>query len=136
MTEVGDSMFNVVSDQLKQLILVSYYESLDTCAKRLDVKIKAMKQYITYLEQKRCQLSKIIDKYTLELDNKYMDKIEDFKIKCAKKLEDHDLQWLQKQINMLESELAKIDEAMKSTLDKIADTIAERTMLTQMNSLL
>ncbi|MEX6014915.1 hypothetical protein [Mammaliicoccus sciuri] len=65
-----------------------------------------------------------------------MDKIEDFKIKCAKKLEDHDLQWLQKQINMLESELAKIDEAMKSTLDKIADTIAERTMLTQMNSLL
>ena len=35
MTEVGDSMFNVVSDQLKQLILVSYYESLDTCAKAL-----------------------------------------------------------------------------------------------------
>ncbi|MGK9045309.1 hypothetical protein [Mammaliicoccus vitulinus] len=129
-------MFNVVSNQLKQLILVSYYESLDACAKHLDVKIKAMKQYISYLTQKRCHLSKLIDKYNLELDNKYMDKIDDFKITCAKKLEDHDLLWLQKQINMLESELAKIDEAMKRTLDQIANTIAERTMLTQMNSLL
>ncbi|HCN61016.1 MULTISPECIES: hypothetical protein [Mammaliicoccus] len=129
-------MFNVVSNQLKQLILVSYYESLDTCAKHLDVKIKAMKQYISYLEQKKCQLSKLIDNYTLELDNKYMDKIEDFKITCAKKLEDYDLQFLQKQINMLESELAKIEEAIKCTLDQIANTIAERSMLTQMNSLL
>jgi len=129
-------MFNVVSNQLKQLILVSYYESLDTCAKRLDVKIKAMKQYITYLEQKRCQLSKLIDKYTLELDNKYMDKIEDFKITYAKKLEDHDLVWLQKQINMLESDSAKIEETIKRTLDQIAHAVAERSMLTQMNSLL
>ncbi|MDT3995051.1 hypothetical protein RPO40_08345, partial [Mammaliicoccus fleurettii] len=66
----------------------------------------------------------------------YMDKIEDFKITCAKKLEDYDLQFLQKQINMLESELAKIEEAIKCTLDQIANTIAERSMLTQMNSLL
>ena len=52
-------MFNVVSNQLKQLILVSYYESLDTCAKHLDVKIKAMKEYISYLDKKKSQLSKI-----------------------------------------------------------------------------
>lgn len=129
-------MFNVVSNQIKQLILVSYYESLDTCAKHLDIKINAMKQYITYLEQKRNQLSKLIDKHTLELDNKYMDKMEDFKITFAKKLEDHDLLWLQKRINMLESEAAKIDEAIKSTRDQIANTIAERTMLAQMHSLL
>lgn len=95
-------MFNVVSNQLKQLILVSYYESLDTCAKQLDVKIKAMEKYILYLEQKRQNLFELIENYTLELDNKYMDKIEDFKITYAKKLEDHDLLWLQKQINMLE----------------------------------
>ncbi|WP_323704399.1 hypothetical protein [Mammaliicoccus sp. Dog046] len=129
-------MFNVVSNQIKQLILVSYYESLDTCAKHLDIKINAMKQYITYLEQKRNQLSKLIEKHTLELDNKYMDKMEDFKITFAKKLEDHDLLWLQKRINMLESEAAKIDEAIKSTRDQIANTIAERTMLAQVHSLL
>lgn len=136
MTEVGDSMFNVVSDQLKQLILVSYYESLDTCAKQLDVKIKAMEEYILYLEQKRQNLFELIEKYTLELDNKYMDKIEDFKITYAKKLEDHDLVWLQKQINMLESDSAKIEETIKRTLDQIAHAVAERSMLTQMNSLL
>ena len=84
-------MFNVVSNQLKQLILVSYYESLDTCAKQLDVKIKAMEEYILYLEQKRQNLFELIEKYTLELDNKYMDKIEDFKITYAKKLEDHSM---------------------------------------------
>ncbi|GAB1612963.1 MULTISPECIES: hypothetical protein [Mammaliicoccus] len=129
-------MFNVVSNQLKQLILVSYYESLDTCAKQLDVKIKAMEEYILYLEQKRQNLFELIEKYTLELDNKYMDKIEDFKITYAKKLEDHDLVWLQKQINMLESDSAKIEETIKRTLDQIAHAVAERSMLTQMNSLL
>lgn len=129
-------MFNVVSNQLKQLILVSYYESLDTCAKQLDVKIKTMEEYILYLEQKRQNLFELIEKYTLELDNKYMDKIEDFKITYAKKLEDHDLVWLQKQINMLESDSAKIEETIKRTLDQIAHAVAERSMLTQMNSLL
>ena len=129
-------MFNVVSNQLKQLILVSYYESLDTCAKQLDVKIKAMEEYILYLEQKRQNLFELIEKYTLELDNKYMDKIEDFKTTYAKKLEDHDLVWLQKQINMLESDSAKIEETIKRTLDQIAHAVAERSMLTQMNSLL
>lgn len=129
-------MFNVVSNQLKQLILVSYYESLDTCAKQLDVKIKAMEKYILYLEQKRQNLFELIENYTLELDNKYMDKIEDFKITYAKKLEDHDLLWLQKQINMLESDSAKIEETIKRTLDQIAHAVAERSMLTQMNSLL
>lgn len=129
-------MFNVVSNQLKQLILVSYYESLDTCAKQLDVKIKAMEEYILYLEQKRQNLFELIEKYTLELDNKYMDKIEDFKITYAKNLEDHDLVWLQKQINMLESDSAKIEETIKRTLDQIAHAVAERSMLTQMNSLL
>nr|WP_263312829.1 hypothetical protein [Mammaliicoccus sp. Marseille-Q6498] len=129
-------MFNVVSNQLKQLILVSYYESLDTCAKQLDVKIKAMQEYIAYLERKRNNLCTLIENYTLELDNKYMDKIEDYKIACAKNLEDHDLLWLQKQINKLESDSARIEEAIKRTLDQIANTIAERTMLTQMNSLL
>lgn len=129
-------MFNVVSNQLKQLILVSYYESLDTCAKQLDVKIKAMEKYILYLEQKRQNLFELIENYTLELDNKYMDKIEDFKITYAKKLEDHDLVWLQKQINMLESDSAKIEETIKRTLDQIAHAVAERSMLTQMNSLL
>ena len=129
-------MFNVVSNQLKQLILVSYYESLDTCAKQLDVKIKAMEEYILYLEQKRQNLFELIEKYTLELDNKYMDKIEDFKITYAKKSEDHDLVWLQKQINMLESDSAKIEETIKRTLDQIAHAVAERSMLTQMNSLL
>lgn len=129
-------MFNVVSNQLKQLILVSYYESLDTCAKQLDVKIKAMEEYILYLEQKRQNLFELIEKYTLELDNKYMDKIEDFKITYAKKLEDHDLVWLQKQINMLESDSAKIEETIKRTLNQIAHAVAERSMLTQMNSLL
>lgn len=129
-------MFKVVSNQLKQLILVSYYESLDTCAKQLDVKIKAMEKYILYLEQKRQNLFELIENYTLELDNKYMDKIEDFKITYAKKLEDHDLLWLQKQINMLESDSAKIEETIKRTLDQIAHAVAERSMLTQMNSLL
>lgn len=129
-------MFNVVSNQLKQLILVSYYESLDTCAKQLDVKIKAMEKYILYLEQKRQNLFELIENYTLELDNKYMDKIEDFKITYAKKLEDHDLVCLQKQINMLESDSAKIEETIKRTLDQIAHAVAERSMLTQMNSLL
>ena len=65
-----------------------------------------------------------------------MDKIEDFKITYAKKLEDHDLVWLQKQINMLESDSAKIEETIKRTLDQIAHAVAERSMLTQMNSLL
>ena len=95
-----------------------------------------MEEYILYLEQKRQNLFELIEKYTLELDNKYMDKIEDFKITYAKKLEDHDLVWLQKQINMLESDSAKIEETIKRTLDQIAHAVAERSMLTQMNSLL
>lgn len=129
-------MLNVISNPLRQLIVVSYYESVERCGQQLDVKILAMKEYIKYLENKHFQITKLIEKYTVELDNKYMDKIEDFKISYAKNLEHDDLAWLQKQINTLESDSAKIEEAIKSTLDQIAYTVAERTMLTQMNSLL
>lgn len=37
---------------------------------------------------------------------------------------------------MLESDSAKIEETIKRTLDQIAHAVAERSMLTQMNSLL
>ncbi|CPN55329.1 hypothetical protein [Mammaliicoccus stepanovicii] len=129
-------MLNVVSNQLKQLIIVSYYESLDSCAKQLDVKINAMREYVSYLEEKRYQIFNLIEKYTIELDNKYIDRIEDFKIAYANKIDDHDLVWLQEQINKLESDSAKIDEAIQCTLKQIANAIAERTMLSEMNSLL
>lgn len=128
---------------LLTVYLESFYQhtikyNIVNCQERLNRKLHSTKQYIEYLNRKRMRIVELIETLTVEVENKYIDLLDQYQISNVQRMENIDneeLAALMKELNDAESDCARIESDLsyrnkeRITLERECDMIAQMSLV-------
>ncbi|MBU7217440.1 hypothetical protein OXR01_08410 [Staphylococcus gallinarum] len=100
---------NYITLYLEKVTRNTFYSSLVEYRDALDKKLRSIELYIKYLIERKVYLEELIDSLTLTLENKYIDKIEEKHIYCAKEIDDNEIENIKNKLNGMEADYARIE---------------------------
>ncbi|RZH99756.1 hypothetical protein, partial [Staphylococcus condimenti] len=112
--------------------------SIVNCQENLNKKLHSTKQYIQYLNRKRVYIVELIEKLTLEIENKYIDLLDQYQISNIQRMENienAELNALMKELNDAETDCARIEadltyqNKIRITLERECDMIAQMSLV-------
>ncbi|HCG2767295.1 TPA: hypothetical protein NJQ82_002239 [Staphylococcus aureus] len=112
---------NYVERYIEQFLRATVRNNIKHYLLMLDEKMKNLDDYMRYLITKKEQLSKLIDSLMLTLENKYIDIAEAFQIKCAREINNQEIENIKSELNKVEAYYAQIETQIQQTsTEKIA----------------
>ncbi|EKU46838.1 hypothetical protein C273_08561 [Staphylococcus massiliensis S46] len=101
---------NFMQIYLQKLMQSWYQESIYHYQDVLDTKLKNINDYINYLKDKKDYIKEIIDSLTIELENKYIDMMEQHQIRYAENLSGQDIESMKHHLNEIEADYARLED--------------------------
>ncbi|QPA25064.1 hypothetical protein ISG41_04315 [Mammaliicoccus fleurettii] len=86
-----------------------YHQVFSQYLNHLDLKIHDIDQALYYMQYKKVQLQLMIDRRTIELENKYIDLMDQHHIQCAKNIYGVDINTIKDDLNEIEKEYAQLE---------------------------
>ncbi|AMY04420.1 hypothetical protein CD149_06725 [Staphylococcus condimenti] len=129
------NLFTVYLEKIYQNTIKS---SIVNCQENLNKKLHSTKQYIQYLNRKRVYIVELIEKLTLEIENKYIDLLDQYQISNIQRMENienAELNALMKELNDAETDCARIEadltyqNKIRITLERECDMIAQMSLV-------
>lgn len=129
---------NILSLYLENFYHSTIRNSIVNCQEHLNRKLHSTQQYITYLNRKRKNIVEYIEKLTMEVENKYIDLMDQYQISNIQRMENIDnaeLSALMEDLNEAESDCAKIEADLsrqnktRITLERECDMIAQMSLV-------
>lgn len=129
------NLFTVYLEKIYQNTIKS---SIVNCQENLNKKLHSTKQYIQYLNRKRVYIVELIEKLTLEIENKYIDLLDQYQISNIQRMENienAELNALMKELNDAETDCARIEADLtyqnktRITLERECDMIAQMSLV-------
>ncbi|ANZ32980.1 hypothetical protein [Staphylococcus carnosus] len=129
------NLFTVYLEKIYQNTIKS---SIVNCQENLNKKLHSTKQYIQYLNRKRVYIVELIEKLTLEIENKYIDLLDQYQISNIQRMENienAELNALMKELNEAETDCARIEADLtyqnktRITLERECDMIAQMSLV-------
>ncbi|REH88919.1 hypothetical protein DOS58_07670 [Staphylococcus felis] len=115
-------MVQLLKTLIEKYVHKLYYQIFNHYLEKLDVQLCNINQAIRYIQIKKQQLQLIIDKQTVELENKYIEIMEEYQIKTAQNIYCIGINQIKEELNKIENEYAKLETyALRLNEDK-ADT--------------
>lgn len=112
---------NYVERYIEQFLRATVRNNIKHYLLMLDEKMKNLDDYMRYLITKKEQLSKLIDSLMLTLENKYIDIAEAFQIRCAREINNQEIENIKSELNKVEAYYAQIETQIQQTsTEKIA----------------
>lgn len=129
------NLFTVYLEKIYQNTIQS---SIVNCQENLNKKLHSTKQYIHYLNRKRVNIVELIERLTIEIENKYIDLLDQYQISNIQRMENienAELNSLMKELNAAESDCARIEADLsyqnktRITLERECDMIAQMSLV-------
>ncbi|KOR12330.1 hypothetical protein AMC75_10380 [Staphylococcus carnosus] len=129
------NLFTVYLEKIYQNTIKS---SIVNCQENLNKKLHSTKKYIQYLNRKRVYIVELIEKLTLEIENKYIDLLDQYQISNIQRMENienAELNALMKELNEAETDCARIEADLtyqnktRITLERECDMIAQMSLV-------
>ncbi|MCD8916066.1 MULTISPECIES: hypothetical protein [Staphylococcus] len=129
---------NILSLYLENFYHSTIRNSIVNCQEHLNRKLHSTQQYIAYLNRKRKNIVEYIEKLTMEVENKYIDLMDQYQISNIQRMENIDnaeLSALMEDLNEAESDCAKIEADLsrqnktRITLERECDMIAQMSLV-------
>ncbi|REI09348.1 hypothetical protein DOS71_07695 [Staphylococcus felis] len=115
-------MVQLLKTLIEKYVHKLYYQIFNHYLEKLDVQLCNINQAIRYIQIKKQQLQFIIDKQTVELENKYIEIMEEYQIKTAQNIYCIGINQIKEELNEIENEYAQLETyALRLNEDK-ADT--------------
>ncbi|WP_349420707.1 hypothetical protein [Staphylococcus felis] len=115
-------MVQLLKTFIEKYVHKLYYQIFNHYLEKLDVQLCNINQAIRYIQIKKQQLQFIIDKQTVELENKYIEIMEEYQIKTAQNIYCIGINQIKEELNEIENEYAQLETyALRLNEDK-ADT--------------
>ncbi|AVP37506.1 hypothetical protein DOS77_04845 [Staphylococcus felis] len=115
-------MVQLLKTLIEKYVHKLYYQIFNHYLEKLDVQLCNINQAIRYIQIKKQQLQLIIDKQTVELENKYIEIMEEYQIKTAQNIYCIGINQIKEELNEIENEYAQLETyALRLNEDK-ADT--------------
>ncbi|MBH9580649.1 hypothetical protein DOS70_07930 [Staphylococcus felis] len=115
-------MVQLLKTLIEKYVHKLYYQIFNHYLEKLDVQLCNINQAIRYIQIKKQQLQLIIDKQTVELENKYIEIMEEYQIKTAQNIYCIGINQIKEELNEIENEYAQLETyALRLKEDK-ADT--------------
>lgn len=104
---------------IKKMIDTLYFEMFQNYLEKLDQQLENTTQAIRYIQNKKHQLQLMIDRQTIELENKYIDIMEQYQINIAQNIYCMDISKMKCALNEIENEYAQLENyVMRLNEDK------------------
>ncbi|MFO3702524.1 hypothetical protein WER83_06485 [Staphylococcus felis] len=115
-------MVQLLKTLIEKYVHKLYYQIFNHYLEKLDIQLCNINQAIRYIQIKKQQLQLIIDKQTVELENKYIEIMEEYQIKTAQNIYCIGINQIKEELNEIENEYAQLETyALRLNEDK-ADT--------------
>lgn len=115
-------MVQLLKTLIEKYVHKLYYQIFNHYLEKLDIQLCNINQAIRYIQIKKQQLQLIIDKQTVELENKYIEIMEEYQIKTAQNIYCIGINQIKEELNEIENEYAQLETyALRLKEDK-ADT--------------
>ncbi|MDY5060161.1 hypothetical protein [Staphylococcus simulans] len=129
---------NIIAIYLDKLYHTTVKYSITNCQAHLNRKLHSTKQYIAYLNRKRQNIVAYIEQLTTEVENKYIDLMDQYQINNVQRMENinnAELSALMHDLNEAESDCARIEADLSEqnktriTLERECDMIAQMSLV-------
>ncbi|MCS4487300.1 hypothetical protein [Staphylococcus americanisciuri] len=109
-------MLQLVKTYIEQFLRQCYQQGIYQYLTSLDLKLQSINDTMRYIQHKKAQVQLMIDRRMLELENNYMNLIDDDHFEYASTIYDATMVSLKEELNKIESEYAQL-ESYYSQLD-------------------
>ncbi|ARJ50153.1 hypothetical protein [Staphylococcus lutrae] len=112
-------MLQLIKKDLETFFRNVYRQWLSQYLNHLDIQIRNIDCAMTYIQRKKSQMRMMIDRRTIELENKYIDLMNDYHISSAKNIESGDINSIKNDLNEIETTYAQLEHYfLKLSQDK------------------